>query len=68
MRHPTIRVTTTVTTDYYVPLVPNFINNGKGFATPIADIDENTLRAVGKEWTEALVRHAASRRRKQKKA
>lgn len=44
-----------------IPLVPNFIRCGAN-TEPISRFTSEELRLIGKEWTEALVVKARSRR------
>lgn len=44
------------------PLTPNFIRMTGGSSVSIADLTDATLRAIGKSWTEALLKKARARR------
>lgn len=43
--------------DIDIPMVPNFITV-RGVKLPVSDFEEETLREVGKEWTENLIKRA----------
>lgn len=45
------------------PLVPNFIRTADGKSVPIEAVDDKTLRAMAKRWTERLLMTARGRRR-----
>jgi hypothetical protein len=54
-----------------VPSLPNFIA-ADGFSedsarVDVADLDDPTLRELGAEWTDALVKHAAARRKERER-
>jgi len=51
--------------DVVVPNVPNYFkvrSTNDELSVPISEISEKDLKAIGKEWTEALVRKAKSSR------
>lgn len=43
------------------PSLPNFVKVG-GASVDVADLSDNDLRGLGREWTEALLIHAQRRR------
>ena len=46
-----------------VPQVPNFIlSDPDGTSVDVADFDDEQLKRLGIEWTNALLAHAAQRR------
>lgn len=48
-----------------LPSVPKFIwVKGQSNTIPIADIDEEVLREIGKQWTDALIKLAKSKEQK----
>lgn len=51
-----------------IPNLPNFLKvlNTDGGCVDVADVPEEALRALGEEWTESLVLHAAERREDRK--
>jgi len=54
--------------DVVVPSVPNYLkilSTNDELSVPISEISEKDLRALGKEWTEALVRKAKKTRNQQ---
>lgn len=44
-----------------VPLVPNFLRTASG-TCPVSDFDDESLRAIGKAWTEDLIARAKEQR------
>lgn len=53
-----------VQAEVVIPRVPSFLRIANAGETTIdvADIPTDDLRAIGREWTEALVEHARRRR------
>lgn len=53
-----------VQAEVIIPRVPSFLRiaNAGEATIDVADIPTDALRAIGKEWTEALVEHARRRR------
>jgi len=49
-----------------IPLTPNFIRYDQRKIIPIWQFTEEELREIGKEWTEALVKSAAKKRKENK--
>lgn len=50
--------------DIVLPRVPNFLLFGDGMGKiSIADITDDSLRGLGAEWTEALIKRAEEIRR-----
>jgi hypothetical protein len=45
-----------------IPTLPNFISTVEGSSIPIKDIPDTTLRKIGEQWTEKLIKHARSRK------
>lgn len=45
-----------------LPSLPNFIRDETEKAISIADFTEEQLREIGKQWTEALVRKAKTKK------
>jgi hypothetical protein len=41
-----------------IPLTPNFIRSDEGEAYPVACFDIVILRAIGKQWTQNLIKKA----------
>lgn len=50
-----------------IPKVPNFIRVGYGerMMISVAEFSEEELRAIGHEWTEALIKRAKEREKDQ---
>ena len=49
-----------------LPMLPNFLRMAppnQDFTVDVATLNDDTLRELGREWTEALVAHAAARRK-----
>lgn len=50
----------TVHTEIDIPRVPNFLRFADGSGTlSVGDITDESLRGIGLEWTEALLKRAA---------
>lgn len=52
------------------PTLPNYLSivSGHDGLIDIADIDNKTLRAIGQQWTNALLKHAEDRRNRRIKS
>lgn len=55
----------TIEIDIDLPILPNFLRTTDGKSFPIYMATEETLRAVGQEWTDALVALAKQRKDQQ---
>lgn len=54
----------TVHADIIVPRVPNFLRFESGEGTlRVGDVTDESLRGLGAEWTDALLKRAAEQRR-----
>lgn len=53
----------TVHADVNLPRVPNFLTFAEGGTISIGDITDESLRMIGAEWTEALLKRAEEIRR-----
>jgi len=52
-----------------LPMRPNFIRTPhKDVSVPVADLTDDQLREIGKEWTEALIQKARQRRKEKCRA
>lgn len=52
-----------------LPLLPNFVRTShKDVAIPLADLTEEQVRDIGKQWTDALVEKFRKKRREKTKA
>lgn len=60
---PTKPERVTIAVELETPNVPNFIRarHGEGLVS-VAELDEATLRMIGRAWTEKLVAHAAKKK------
>lgn len=60
----TISITMNTRVELEVPKTCNFVKRVGGKPISIADIDEETLKAIGKTWTENLIENAKMKRGK----
>jgi hypothetical protein len=69
-KEPTDQATITIRREQRVqlPSLPNFIRDADDKAISIVDLSEEQLREIGKQWTDALVRKAASKRHQMTRA
>lgn len=52
-----------------LPSLPNFVRTPhKDVAIPIADLTEDQIREIGKQWTDALVQKFRKKRKEKYKA
>lgn len=57
----------TITVRLKIPTTPNFIQREDGANVSIMDLDDETLRKIGKEWTDALIQSAHGKRNMSRK-
>lgn len=49
-----------------LPRLPNFLRvEGMEGTVDVAELDDETIMELGKEWTMSLIQHAANRRKNQ---
>ena len=44
------------------PMVPNFLTLTGGGTVPVGDVDDKTLKQIGRDWIKALVANAKRQR------
>ena len=60
---PLTKRTLSVKAEIEIPYVPNVFRMSDGQSIPVQAVTEDALREIGAAWTEALVQHAAKRRK-----
>ena len=60
---PLKKRTLSVKAEIKIPSMPNFFIMSDGQSIPVQAVTEDALREIGAAWTEALVQHAAKRRK-----
>lgn len=59
---PKSPINVTAIIEVEMPSLPNFLKTNERGSIDVADVDETTLRKIGRAWTAALVVHARLRR------
>jgi len=59
------KITVKTELEVLLPTLPNFVRTAnKNAVMPLQDLTEQQIREIGSEWTAALIRKAADKRKK----